>query len=186
MLHRLRVRLQFRMSPDVGRVRAGGETLTQSSRKPDDATPQGLDHSICPRQPAGSGLDDHQPALARQRRRTADLFHRSGNGGRPDLRSQLTLDRATRRNRALGTILQLQPRPPAPGLGPLYSHWRGWRAVGSDYWQPSFPLAPPCWCLPASRLGLRRLLAVEGSERLAFGLIDLFINSGFLNPSFQS
>ncbi len=52
-----------------------------------------------------------------------------GQRGRPDLRSQLTLDSKTGEVVRSENVCQLQSRPPAPQLGALRSHRRsGWRA----------------------------------------------------------
>ena len=50
-----------------------------------------------------------------------------GYRGRPDLRSQLTLDPTDRRSRALGAVFELQSRPPTPLLGALRPHGRSGR-----------------------------------------------------------
>ncbi len=67
-----------------------------------------------------------------------------GNGGRPDLRSQLTLDTATGADRSVGTLLQLQPRSAVARLGSLHSHRRGFWAAGTDYRRHRLR-ALPCW-----------------------------------------
>jgi len=63
-----------------------------------------------------------------------------GNGGRPDLRSQLTLDRATR-HRTLGGFLQLQQRTTSARVGAIHSHRGSWRADGADNRGHCV-----CWC----------------------------------------
>ena len=85
-----------------------------------------------------------------------------GDGGRPDLRSQLTLDPVSRGNRPLGAFFQLQQRTTASGLGPLHPYRRGW---GAGWGKPLAAIASAGASLlvfTGLSLGVRRLIAWKG------------------------
>ena len=107
--------------------------------------------AVYPRQPAGSRLDDHQPAAAKQCYRPTYLFYRSRRW-RPSGFAIATHARSCQRgNRSLGTLFQLQQ-------GRQLRAWARFTHTGeAGGWMGetlavSPPQALPCLCLPGSRL----------------------------------
>ena len=163
MRPRLRARPQLRTlagrGPGDG---SGGETLNQSSKQP-GATLQGLDKLFAR---AGLQVPDWTTISLRLPENSAGPLTLSidrGNGGRPDLRSQLTLDRAT------GEIVRWEPfsgynRGRQLRAWARFSHTGEAGGLLGQTMAAMVSLGASLLVFTGLSLGVRRLLAWKGSS----------------------